>query len=383
MSDSPETTVDMHFHVGLLGDKYPQWGRLDPWYQRQLTFKIFLLYAGVPADQLSDEVLRARTLETIAESKLGRVVCLALDPVYDDSGQRRDDRSYIWVDNDYVLDLRGELEDKVLLGASVHPYDPDFEGRVKKYVDEGAVLLKWLPSAQQIDLADPRARAAMEYTATAGRGGRPLPLLLHVGAEYAIPTTNPRTTSYDFLSWSWWDAFWNLLRRPSKRWHSPDTQRIAENLNAAFAAGAVIIFAHCGLPYFSGTLLKRIIEHSDLKTVRGYLERYRGDSNGSGRAYADVSACVTPFRQPFYNRIRELPEGSLLFGSDFPTPVFELSTDLEEAWRDMKEVFKGHFERIIVPQDNLLDVNYRELQNAFPGHRLFHNFEALLPEATS
>jgi hypothetical protein len=35
---------------------------------------------------------------------------------------------------------------------------------------------------------------------------------MHVGMEYAIPTSDDRTKSYDFLSWSWWEAVWNLLR---------------------------------------------------------------------------------------------------------------------------------------------------------------------------
>ncbi|UCC71388.1 MAG: hypothetical protein JSV86_13450 [Gemmatimonadota bacterium] len=379
MGESDGKVIDMHFHIGLLGDKYPHWGRLDPWYQRQLAFKIFLLYARIDPSHLSDDTLREKTLRTIDECSLDHVVCLAMDPVYDRSGQRREDKSYMWVDNDYVLDLRRELGDKILLGASVHPYDPDFTDRVKKYTDQGAALLKWLPSSQQINLADSRVRAATLGLASAGPEGRPLPLLLHVGPEYAIPTTDAKARSYDFLSWSWWDDLWNSLRRPSRRWYRPETEKIAETLDTALSAGAVIIFAHCGLPYFSGRLLKRIFEHSDLKTVRRYLERYRQATAGSGRALADVSACATPFRQPFFERIRELPEGSLVFGSDFPTPVFELSADLEEAWRDMKAVFQGHLDRVIIPQDNLLDVNYRELRTAFPGHPMFGNFEALLP----
>jgi hypothetical protein len=386
MNDSSNSIIDMHFHVGLLGDKWPKWGKLDPWYQRQLTFKIFLLYARVDAHRLCDAELRRKTLETIDECDLDHVVCLALDPVYDEGGKRHEDMSYMWVDNDYVLDLKKELGDekgkKVLLGASVHPYDPNFSERVKKYVDLGAVFLKWVPSAQQINLAREPVRKAMERLATAGPGGRPLPLLLHVGPEYAIPSTLERTHSYDFLSWSWWDGLWNSLRSRRKRWHKPEVKQIAENLEAAFAAGANIIFAHCGLPYFSGRLLKRIVEHSDFKTVSSYLQRYRGQTPGTGRAFADVSACATPFRQPFFKKIAKLPPESLLFGSDFPTPVLELSADLREAWRDMKAIFdKGQLERIIVPQENLLDVNYRELRAAFPGHAMFDNFTMLLNDA--
>ena len=139
------------------------------------------------------------------------VVGLALDPVYDQSGQRREDLSHMWVDNDYVLDLRTSLGDKVLLGASVHPYDKEFEARVRQYVEAGAVLLKWLPSSQQIDLGDERVRRRLQFLATV-RDGAPLPVLLHVGPEYAIPSMDPGAAGYDCLSWNWWDGVKNRFR---------------------------------------------------------------------------------------------------------------------------------------------------------------------------
>ena len=37
------------------------------------------------------------------------------------------------------------------------------------------------------------------------------------------------------------------------------------------------------------------------------------------------------------------------------------------TWRTWGPSSTGEFERIIVPEGNLLDVNWRELQHAFPG----------------
>jgi hypothetical protein len=282
----------------------------------------------------------------------------------------------MWVDNDYILDLRQSLGEKVLLGASAHPYDPDFKNRVKKYVDQGAVLLKWLPSAQQINLADERVREALTFLATA-KDGAPLPLLLHVGPEYAILSSDPRTSSYDYLSWTWWDRFRNNFRG-ARKWHRPHTKKTEENLRAGLGEGAVIIFAHCGLAYYAPNWLKRIVEHSEFEAVRRYLIDYPADSSAGGRCYADVSACVTPFRRSYFAAISELPAQSLLFGSDFPTPVFELSADVGEMIDDLKAVLRGELDRIVVPQDNLIDVNYRELWHFFPAHPMFTNFNALL-----
>ena len=307
---------------------------------------------------------------------MDKVVCLALDWVHDESGQPRPDLTNMYVSHGYVLDLQRSVGDKVLLGASVHPYAVDFDDRVRKAVDQGAVLLKWLPSAQEIDLASPRAGQALRKLAHLGPNGGALPLLLHTGTEYAVPPVNDQSPSMDFHSWSRWDAFWNLFRG-HRRWRIPDVRKVEENVRAAVEEGAVIIFAHCGLPYFASRPLSGWVEHSDFGCVRDYLGENAKLSENSGRYYADLSACCTPFREGFFPEISALPSDYLLFGSDFPTPVFELSADAKEIWRDFRAVLRGQLERIVVPQDNLLDVNLRELERAFPGHAMFTNFGEL------
>jgi hypothetical protein len=364
--------IDVHCHVGLLGDEYPHWGKMSNWYRRQAVYKVFLFYGRIKEEDVSDKTLRAATEKVIDESTMDHVVCLALDPVYDNRGKRREDLSHLWVDNDYIVDLNRSLGDKVLLGASVHPFDPNFKDRVKSFVERGAVLLKWLPSAQQINLGEDGVGDALKFLATVKDGG-PLPLLLHVGPEYAIPSSDPRTSSYDFLSWSMWDRIRNLFRG-SERWFHPNVRRIRKNLRNALNEGALIIFAHCGLPYYAPNWLQQILEHSDFKAVKRYLKEFPANSPHGGRCFADVSACVTPFRRSYFDAIRKLPPESLIFGSDFPTPVFELSAGVGEVLADFKAVLAGNFERIIVPQDNLLDVNYQELQKFFPGHPMFNNF---------
>ncbi len=377
MSEPDSKIIDMHMHVGLLGDKWPEWGHFSDWYRRQIVYKLFLFYSRVDEKKVSDLFLRDMVIKTIEGCNLNKVVCLALDPVYDAKGNRRTELSNMWVDNDFIVkELREKLPDKVLLGASVHPYDPQFINRAKKYVDREAVLMKWLPSAQQFDLAEEKTRDAMLSLATIRPNGKPLPLLLHIGPEFAIPTTDERTGSYDYLSWSWSDKLVNFLRG-RKRWHTPRIRKIHENIKAALDEGLTIIFAHAGLPYFSSGLLGRFLEHSDFKAVEKYLTgTIKG--NFKGRCYTDVSAFCTPFRCKFFSEIKKLPPDLLLFGSDFPTPAFELSADLEEILKDFKAVLKGQLYRIVVPQDNLLDVNYWELQKAFPRHPMFANFSKLI-----
>ncbi|MFC2026008.1 hypothetical protein ACFLUC_02310 [Chloroflexota bacterium] len=210
--------IDMHFHVGLLGDEFPWWGQMSEAYRKLLVYRVFLMYGRIRPEDVTDRTLRSATEKVISETNLDHVVCLALDPVYDQSGERKPYQSNLWVDNEYILDLRRSLGDKVMLGASVHPYEPDFQNRVSKYVEKGAVLLKWLPSAQQINLADEKVRDALKFLAKV-REGSPLPLLIHVGPEYAIPSVDERTSSYDFLSWSWWNRLRNVFRGSKKMAH--------------------------------------------------------------------------------------------------------------------------------------------------------------------
>lgn len=367
--------IDMHFHVGLVGDKYPQYGQMSSWYKDQLVFKIFLLFAGIKPEEVCDQVLMDKTLDTIDRSFVDQVVCLALDPVFDTDGNERKDWTHMWVDNSYILKLQQKLSSKILFGASVHPYDKNFQKRVAKCVDQGAVLLKWLPSAQQINLADHRVGEAMEFLTTA-KHGKPLPLLLHVGPEYAIETSNPPTKSFDYLSWGAMDKVWNWFRGKHK-WHTPDIKGIHQNIHFGLDNGMIIIFAHCGLPYFASGFLKSILEHSDFKIVSQYLQENEQNTY-TGRCYSDVSAFCTPFRQKYFSDVRKLPKDSILYGSDFPTPAFELSSNLDEARKDFEAVMQGRFDRLIIPQDNLLDVNYRELSNAFSGHPMFNNFKKLM-----
>ncbi len=371
-----DDTIDMHVHVGVRGDQFPKWGHFSDWYQKQLVYRVFLLYGRLKPSEVSDPRLIEATLEVINQSaKVQHVVCLALDPIYSPDGQRREDASHMWVDNEYVLHLR-EQSDRVLLGASVHPYANDFKERVLKYVGEGAVLLKWLPSAQNIDLASPKVAEALNFLATC-RNGKALPLLLHVGPEYAIPSPDPRTQGYDCLTWGLRDKISNATR--SKKWFVPDDDRIKENLRGALDAGAVIIFGHCGLPYIGRASAFSILEHDEKDEVAKYLRAYPADhSTGKrGRCYADVSALATPMRREYFEDVKRLPTSSLLYGSDFPTPIFELSADLAEVWRDFKAVLGGDVSRVFVPQDNLLDVNYREMSKAFKGRALFVNTNKL------
>ena len=279
---TPLRTVDVHFHVGLRGDKYPDFGSISERMRKKWPdYDIFLLFAGIKNGEGTDDNLIEQTLDVINSSKVDRVVCLALDHVYAKDGSPLKDKSDLWVANEFVLHLRDTLANpKVLFGASVHPYHPNFEARVEECVNNGAVLLKWLPSAQQFTLADRKVRSALEFLATA-KNGQPLPLLLHTGVEYAVPTSDERTRSWDFLSWGAGDRFANFWRF-GKKWHKPNIPEVERTIHAGLEAGCHIIFAHCGLPYFAPKWMQ-FLEHNDLPVVKRFLDECAAGKTGRGK----------------------------------------------------------------------------------------------------
>jgi hypothetical protein len=378
MPAEPDEIIDCHMHVSVLGDteEWRKYGRLSLDYRKGITFQVFLKYLGIRPDQVNDDTIQKAILRVIDSKEVGSVVCLALDPVYDRNCVPHPEASNVWVANEYILDLKEKRPDKVRYGASVHPFAADFEARVAKAVEGGAVLLKWVPSAQQFSLGDPKVGEALEILGKARRDSKPLPLLLHCGPEYAIPTTVKRMWTYDFLSWNVLDRAKNIFGT----WFSPDIQGTDRNLRRGLDAGAIIILAHCGLPYFSSGFLGNLLEHSDFERVRAWLESNAG-APYPGRCYADVSALCTPMRKTSFPDVAKLPPEYLLLGSDFPTPSFELFPDAAAVASDFKAVMKGDIERLVIPQVNLLDFNYRQLQKAFPEHPMFTNFARKLRQA--
>jgi predicted TIM-barrel fold metal-dependent hydrolase len=375
--------IDMHMHVGVVGDYFDNLGYMWPSYIHSPVFKAFQLFSRLSNEDINDRTLFAKSCEIINQAQnIEKVVCLALAPVYDKDGKLRTDLTEMWVSNEYIKKIRAATNGKALLGASVHPYDPEFEQKVSKEIADGAVLLKWLPSAQQINLADPRVLKALEFLASTKchYSDTALPLLLHVGPEYAIPTTRANTKSYDYLSWDWKDKLVNLFKFSSKM-DTPDLKKIYNNLDKGIEAGANIIFAHCGLPYIAANIFSKVSEHSDFEIIKKYVQSNNSTgqarSNIKGNAYADISAFCTPMRKIYFDEVKKLNPEKLFFGSDYPTPAFEISADRKEHIEDFKAILEGHIDRIIIPEDNLLDVNYNELRHFFGNHSAFSNFSKI------
>ena len=235
---------------------------------------------GIMRSHLAQAVVGMRAVD--------QVVALALDAVYDDGGRRDSRRTHFYVSNDYVFRL-ARANDRFLPGASVNPKRRDAIEELERCLDQGAVLLKWLPNCQGIDPMNPSLVPFYRRIAAAR-----LPLLCHTGPEYALTGADQR------------------LGRP-------------ERLRLALDEGVIVIAAHGG-----GADIRNFGRAFD--TIAEMLLTYPN-------LYADTSGFTQPNRSWFLQRFLRHPElhSKLVHGSDVPLPIipwmFLLRLPLREIMR--------------------------------------------------
>jgi predicted TIM-barrel fold metal-dependent hydrolase len=266
---------------------------MSPQFVFSPAFVAMLIALKVSPFEIKDEKIKEIIVDAIdAAKKIDYGVLLAMDGVYKD-GRYVEDESHLVVPNNYVMDIaRGNK--RVLFGASVHPYREKnaMLAEVRDCIDNGAVLFKWIPSAQQIDTEDERCTSFYELLAE-----KSVPLLCHTGAELAVPTSQ-------------FDA--NDFNDPRK-------------LKTALGIGVKVIASHCATPYLGGTL------PADRNYFDPLMDMLKKADRNRWKLFADISAFCTPTRIHYLHKINEfIDEGSIepsrfLFGSDFPIPIVDIN----------------------------------------------------------
>ena len=266
--------VDIHVHFAELG----RHAATDHFLRRPNIFvRMFLRQLNLPADTLhhpdANAILRQRFLEWVGASGFDHLVVLAMDHAHDAAGRPLPDESSFVTDNDFVADLAA-AHPALLFGASVHPYRPDAVSTLERLIARDACLVKWIPSAQQIRLDDPRCIPVYDLLAAHG-----LPLLVHTGNEHASS-------------------------RARNRWNDPAL------LTLALQRGVTVIAAHCGA---------RMFLHE-----RCYFATFCRMAREHERLYGDISAFGLPTRIPMLKKLRKSPDllAKILYGSDFPATVW-------------------------------------------------------------
>jgi predicted TIM-barrel fold metal-dependent hydrolase len=171
--------VDIHVHaagIGIGSDCF-----VSPALRESYKFGIYLESFGISRAELEehgDALVIRRIAEGVAASEhVDRAIVLALDGVVDEAGELDLERTEIYIPTAFVAAETARYE-QLWLGASVNPFRRDALERLAQAKAAGAKLVKWIPSIQMIDPADPRIapfyRKLVELD---------LPLLTHAGQE--------------------------------------------------------------------------------------------------------------------------------------------------------------------------------------------------------
>lgn len=284
--------VDTHAHLLGTGDSgsgctvHPslhQWWRPTELLRRHVILDAACVAADAPS---IDRAYVERLRQLAAGFPAGaRWWLYAFDQACRDDGTPEPDWTTFHVPDAYARRIAEASAGRFAWVASVHPYRADAPERLDAAIAGGAVAVKWLPSAMNIDPRDARCRAFCERLAQAR-----LPLVVHCGEEKAAPGARR-------------DDLVNPL--------------LVRHL---LAQGATVIVAHCAS-------LGRAQDTDRPSAPRvpafGLFARLMAEREWEGRLFGDLSAVFQRNRTPDVWRAvigNEAWQGRLLHGSDHPLP---------------------------------------------------------------
>jgi len=303
-----KTLIDCHVHLAAFSDT-DNGCFISPKILKSPLFRFLVWKHGLDAADPArsnrkyvDDLLR----ELRASKYVGRAVLLGLDGAYDGQGRLDRERTDLLVSNTYVLNVAKTYPDEFLAGVSINPQRRDAIEEVVRCAEAGSALVKVLPNAQGFDPGNPRYIPF--YRALARHG---LPLLSHVGYEFSLIGKDQSVGDPD-------------------------------RLGVALDEGVTVIAAHgCS----NGLLVHEPFYATLLSLVKTYPN-----------FFTDVSALTLPNRFLMLLKLRRHPElaDRLLFGTDYPLPVFHLPTWGRVRMRELAS---------IIHTTNRFDRQYRVLQS--------------------
>jgi uncharacterized protein len=212
--------------------------------------------------------------ELRASQYVEKVVLLGMDGVYDSNGKLDLESTDFLVSNEYVLARARSYPNEFLAGVSINPQRRDAINELERCVEGGAKLVKVLPNAQGFDPANRQYIPIYRKLAQLR-----IPFLSHAGYEFSLI---------------------------GKDQSAGDPRKLRVPLDE----GVTVIAAH-------GCSNGLIFSEPYHQTFLDMASRYKN-------FYADVSALTLPNRFGMLLRLRRHPDvhDRLLFGTDYPLPVF-------------------------------------------------------------
>ncbi len=298
-----EKILDVHCHLIEFGDSTTGFMRED--FRNSIKARTYLrvadtidipMWLGIKKvddyDTLN-ELFQENLLLKINSSSLTHAVVLALDGVYDDKGIFDKKKTAFYVPNESVINLQ-KKSGKILFGSSINPLRKDAMDELEKCLEKNPALIKWLPNVMGFDPNDKKIVQFYERIAE-----KQIPLLTHVGFEYAVERINDR---YADLS----------------------------HIILPLDIGVKVIAAHCcgGRPFFDSEKM-----FQDVVLMTKKYDNF----------YLDVSATGSIHRRARLSKAigNEKTNERLLYGTDFPIPLHPWAfPELEnEYFRTSKNYF--------------------------------------------
>jgi len=272
--------VDIHCHIACLDEQLGCY--VAPELRQNIRFPLYmhLMHTSQQALQEKGEGMVADAISSeLAQSQhVAKVMLLALDGVVR-QGQVSKEASQIIVPNDFVA-AQAQRHDNLLFGASINPYRADALAALQRVHDQGAVLIKWIPSIMDIDPSDPALTPFYRKMVALG-----LPLLTHTGDEHAFGHADNRLA---------------------------DPVRLALPLRL----GVTVIAAH----------VASTGKHNDELFFDRLLAMFPLYPN----LYADISSLTQINKRSYMEAVLQHPaiHEHLLYGTDWPLPFFPLVSPL-------------------------------------------------------
>ncbi len=268
--------IDLHMHLAGIGcNSSGVW--LSSAFRKSLAFKFLKTILGITKEQMNSSVDIDWALmmsRLVKESGLDYGVALGFDGVYDHaSGEIDWNSSQMIIPPMWVFKVC-RAHKNLLPAPSINPHRRDSLDVLMAAHEAGAVMIKWLPAAQAIDVGSPKHKRFYEVVSAAN-----IPILIHMGGERTFRAIAPEMNNVD------------LLRFP-------------------LDLGVTVICAHSGTKIFGSR------EKDRTNTIRELLERYP-------RLWVDNAGLCNPARFIHVKKLASDPVFSerTLYGSDWPVPT--------------------------------------------------------------
>lgn len=249
---------------------------VSPHFSKRYTFRLLKLLYGISNEQMQTtvDVDWAQMLSSLVQAtEIDYAVALGFDGCYDEvDGAHLEHKSQMIVPPEWVFAVCRRHKN-LLPGPSINPHRRDAMSRLEYCVENGAVLIKWLPASQGIDPTSNKLGDFYKLLAETQ-----IPLLVHMGGERTFATIRPEANDVNALI-------------------------------PALEAGCTVICAH------SATRILAANEPDQLPRLRELLAQYP-------RLWLDNSGLCNPGRFPHVPRLAKDEQftSRTLYGSDWPVP---------------------------------------------------------------